>query len=306
VNRPDLRGLIAAIVTPMHADFSVDETSLRRYARWIVDQGVAGIAVNVDTGEGMHLSLTERISTVELVLEEVGGRTKVVAGLPASATETAANTAAQIASLGVDALLVFPHPVYLGEPLDPEIAVRYHDAVAQASGLPLIAFQLQPALGGVNFASEVLAGIMGVEGVVAIKEASFDAKRFLETVRLVSSLPSGAIVLNGNDNFLLEAYLLGAEGALLGFGTLAAAEQVEMLQAFREGNLEKASDLGRRLQALSDVIFAAPVRDYRARLKHALVQLGVIAEPHVRPPLLPLGEHERERVGLALKDAGLR
>jgi 4-hydroxy-tetrahydrodipicolinate synthase len=306
VNRPDLRGLIAAIVTPMHADFSVDETSLRRYARWIVDQGVAGIAVNVDTGEGMHLSLTERISTVELVLEEVGGRTKVVAGLPASATETAANTAAQIASLGVDALLVFPHPVYLGEPLDPEIAVRYHDAVAQASGLPLIAFQLQPALGGVNFASEVLAGIMGVEGVVAIKEASFDAKRFLETVRLVSSLPSGAIVLNGNDNFLLEAYLLGAEGALLGFGTLAAAEQVEMLQAFREGNLEKASDLGRRLQALSDVIFAAPVRDYRARLKHALVQLGVIAEPHVRPPLLPLGEHERERVGLALKNAGLR
>jgi 4-hydroxy-tetrahydrodipicolinate synthase len=306
VNRPDLRGLIAAIVTPMHADFSVDETSLRRYARWIVDQGVAGIAVNVDTGEGMHLSLTERISTVELVLEEVGGRTKVVAGLPASATETAANTAAQIASLGVDALLVFPHPVYLGEPLDPEIAVRYHDAVAQASGLPLIAFQLQPALGGVNFASEVLAGIMGVEGVVAIKEASFDAKRFLETVRLVSSLPSGAIVLNGNDNFLLEAYLLGAEGALLGFGTLAAAEQVEMLQAFREGNLEKASDLGRRLQALSDVIFAAPVRDYRARLKHALVQLGVIAEPHVRPPLLPLGEHEREHVGLALKDAGLR
>jgi 4-hydroxy-tetrahydrodipicolinate synthase len=306
VNRPDLRGLIAAIVTPMHADFSVDETSLRRYARWIVDQGVAGIAVSVDTGEGMHLSLTERISTVEVVLEEVGGRTKVVAGLPASATETAADTAAQIASLGVDALLVFPHPVYLGEPLDPEIAVRYHDAVAQASGLPLIAFQLQPALGGVNFATEVLAGIMGVEGVVAIKEASFDAKRFVETVRLVSSLPSEAIVLNGNDNFLLEAYLLGAEGALLGFGTLAAAEQVQMLRALREGNLEKASDLGRRLQALCDVIFAAPVRDYRARLKHALVQLGVIAEPHVRPPLLPLGEHERERVGLALKDAGLR
>jgi 4-hydroxy-tetrahydrodipicolinate synthase len=306
VNRPDLRGLIAAIVTPMHADFSVDERSLRRYAHWIVDQGVAGIAVNVDTGEGMHLSPTERIHSLEMVLEEVGGRTTVVGGLPASATETAANTAAQMASLGVDALLVFPHPVYLGEPLDPEVAVRYHDAVAQASGLPLIAFQLQPALGGVNFATEVLAGIMGVEGVVAIKEASFDAKRFVETVRLVSSLPSGAIVLNGNDNFLLEAYLLGAEGALLGFGTLAAAEQVEMHQAVRDGNLHKAADLGRQLQAICDVIFAAPVRDYRARLKHALVQLGVIVEDHVRPPLLPLDAHERERIGLALKRAGLR
>jgi 4-hydroxy-tetrahydrodipicolinate synthase len=306
VNRPDLRGLIAAIVTPMHADFSVDQASLRRYARWLVGQGVAGIAVNVDTGEGMHLSPTERISTAEVVLDEVGGRTTVVAGLPAAATETAANAAAQLAALGVDALLVFPHPVYLGEPLDPEIAVRYHAAVAQASGLPLIAFQLQPALGGVNFATDVLAGIMSVEGVVAIKEASFDAKRFVETVRLVSSLPSGAIVLNGNDNFLLEAYLLGAEGALLGFGTLAAAEQIEMHQALRDQNLQKASDLGQRLQTLSDVIFAAPVRDYRARLKYALVQLDVIAEAHVRPPLLPLGQHERERVELALKHAGLR
>jgi 4-hydroxy-tetrahydrodipicolinate synthase len=306
VNRPDLRGLIAAIVTPMHADFSVDEASLRRYVRWLVGQGVAGIAVNVDTGEGMHLSPTERISTVEVVLEEVGGRATVVAGLPAAATEAAADAAAQLTSLGADALLVFPHPVYLGEPLDPEIPVRYHAAVAQASGLPLIAFQLQPALGGVSYATEVLAGIMSVEGVVAIKEASFDAKRFVETVRLVSSLPSGAIVLNGNDNFLLEAYLLGAEGALLGFGTLAAAEQVEMHQALRDQNLQKASDLGRRLQTLSDVIFAAPVRDYRARLKHALVQLGVVAEAHVRPPLLPLGQHERERVELALKHAGLR
>ncbi len=113
-------------------------------------------------------------------------------------------------------------------------------------------------------------------------------------------------MLNGNDNFLLEAYLLGAEGALLGFGTLAAAEQVEMRQVLLDGDLEKAGDLGRRLQALCDVIFAAPVRDYRARLKHALAELGVIAEAHVRPPLLPLGEPERARVEQALEQAGLR
>lgn len=308
MNRPDLRGLIAAIVTPMHADFSVDEVSLRRYARWIVDQGVNGVAVNVDTGEGMHLSPTERLRTLEVVLEEVSGRTTVVAGLAAAATDAAAEAAARTASAGIDALLVFPHPVYLGEPLDPEIPVRYHEAVAQASGLPLIAFQLQPALGGVNYTTEVLAGIMSVDGVVAIKEASFDAKRFVDTVRLVSSLPpaGGAIVLNGNDNFLLEAYLLGAQGALLGFGTLAAAEQVELHQAVCDRDLGRAGDLGRRLQALCDVIFAAPVRDYRARLKHALVQLEIIEAAHVRPPLLPLGEQERDRVEVALKQARLR
>jgi 4-hydroxy-tetrahydrodipicolinate synthase len=305
VNAPDLRGLVAAIVTPMHADFSVDEASLRAYARWIAGQGVAGLAVNVDTGEGMHLSPEERLRTLEVVLEEVGSRTTVVAGLPPSSTGQASNDAARLAAEGADALLVFPHPAYLGEPLDPEIPVRYHEAIAQASGLPLIAFQLQPALGGVDFTAEALAGILRVPGVVAIKEASFDARRFVETVRLVSSLPSSPLVLNGNDNFLLEGYLLGAKGSLLGFGTLAASQQVELHAAVRAGARARAADLGRRLQRLADVIFAAPVRDYRARLKHALVRLEVIAEAHVRPPLLPLREPERERVELALKEAGL-
>src|SRR4029078_8475752 len=105
----------------------------------------------------------------------------------------------------------------------------------EASGLPLIAFQLQPALGGVNFPAETIERIMAVDASVAMKEASFDGKRFVETARLVHSLPSRPTVLNGNDNFLLEAYLLGDEGALLGFGTLAAREHVEMHEAARAG-----------------------------------------------------------------------
>ena len=146
---------------------------------------------------------------------------------------------------------------------------------------------------------------MSVEGVVAIKEASFDAKRFVETARLVKSLPSAPTVLNGNDNFLLEAYLLGAEGALLGFGTLAAREQVQMHRAARDHDLLRAFELRDRLQPLCDVIFARPVRDYRARIKHALARLGVIDEAHVRPPLRPLSKDACDLVDSALKEAGL-
>lgn len=305
MDRPDMKGLIAAIVTPMREDFSVDETSLRRYVRWLTDQAVTGLAVNVDTGEGPHLSAEERIGVLEIVAEEVGDRTLIVAGLAASFTEQARSLAADAARAGAGALLVFPIPVYQGEPLDPEIPVRYHRAVHDASRLPLIAFQLQPALGGVNFSVEVIERLMTEGGVVALKEASFDAKRFVETVRLVRSVAPGATVLNGNDNFLLEAYLLGAEGALLGFGTLAAREQVEMLDHVRARDLEWATALGDVLQPLCDAIFAPPVRDYRARLKHALATLGVIDEAHVRPPLLPLSPDERAGVERALKEAEL-
>jgi 4-hydroxy-tetrahydrodipicolinate synthase len=305
MEQPEMKGLIAAIVTPMREDFSVDETSLRRYVKWLTDQGVTGLAVNVDTGEGPHLSVEERVRVLEIVAEEVGDRTLIVAGLAGSFTEQAGRLAADAACAGARALLVFPIPVYQGEPLDPEIPVRYHRAVHEASGLPLIAFQLQPALGGVNFSLEVLERLMTVEGVVAIKEASFDAKRFVDTVRAVRATAPDAIVLNGNDNFLLEAYLLGADGALLGFGTLAAREQVEMLEAVRARDLDRASELARVLQPLCDAVFAPPVRDYRARTKHALATLGVIDYAYVRPPLLPLSPDEATGVERALKEASL-
>src|SRR5262249_56022571 len=146
----------------------------------------------------------------------------------------------------------------------------------EASGLPLIACQLQPGLGGVNFSAEAVERIMSIDGVVAIKEASFDAKRFVETARLVKSLPSRPTVLNGNDNFLLEAYLLGAEGALLGFGTLAAREQVQMHRAARDHDLTRAFELRDMLQPLCDAMFAPPVRDYRARVNHPLIRLALI------------------------------
>jgi 4-hydroxy-tetrahydrodipicolinate synthase len=152
----------------------------------------------------------------------------------------------------------------------------------------------------------VLQRLVAVDGVVAIKEASFDAKRFVETARAVRAVEPDCVVLNGNDNFLLEAYLLGAEGALLGFGTLAANEQVEMLDAFRGGDLARARGLASVLQPLCDAIFAPPVRDYRGRLKHALTVLGVIDQAHVRPPLLPLSDDEVDRVERALKEASLR
>jgi 4-hydroxy-tetrahydrodipicolinate synthase len=301
----DLRGLIAATVTPMNGDYSIDEASLRRYVGWLVEQGVHGLAVNVDTGEGPHLYPEERLRILEVVTEEVAGRVVVVAGLAASFTEQAVRIARETARLDVDAFLVFPISAYQGSPLDPEIPVAYHRAIAEATGIPLIAFQLQPALGGVIYEADSLARLMGVEGIVAIKEASFDAKRFADTVRMLRRLPRQVTILNGNDNFLLEAYVLGAEGALLGFGTLAAAEQVAMLEAFRKGDLDRAFELGTTLQDLCDIIFAPPVRNYRARLKHALMRLGVIERSTVRPPLLELDPSEVQAVDQAVKEAGL-
>lgn len=300
----ELDGLIPAIVLPMTADYEIHEAALRPYVRWTVDQGPCALAINVDTGEGPHLSHQEKVRVLEVVADEVGDRIPLVAGLAGPFTRQAVAQARDYRTAGASALLVFPIPAYLSSPLDPEIPVRYHEAVAEV-GLPLILFQLQPALGGVNFDTETLRALAGIEGVVAIKEASFDARRFLDVVRMVETLPRPITVLNGNDNFLLESLVLGAQGALVGFGAVMTGEQVRMIEAYRAGRHDEAFALGKKVQALADVVFAPPVANYRARLKEALHMLGVIDSTVVRPPLLAISESERSVLRQTLEDVGL-
>jgi 4-hydroxy-tetrahydrodipicolinate synthase len=302
----NLKGLIPAIVLPMHADSTPDEDSLRSYVRWVSDQGPVALAVNVDTGEGPHLTPTERLRVLEVVREE--SALPCVAGLGGPFTSQAVSQARNLKAAGAAALLVFPIPAYLSSPLDPEIPVSYHRAIAEV-GLPIILFQLQPSLGGVNFEMETLRLLMDIDGVVALKEASFDARRYVDTVRTVrdhKKHQTGEFtMLTGNDNFILESFVLGCEGALIGFGAIMTAEQVQMIDAWKAGRTHEAIELGRRVQGLADTVFSAPVTNYRARLKEALVLLGVLPSAYVRPPLLPICAAERDVLRHALAEAGL-
>ena len=301
----DLRGIIPAIVTPMTREGGPDLPAIRRYVKWLVDQGPMALAVNVDTGEGPHLTADEKRRTLETVAEAAAGRCKVVAGVAGPSTAQGVANARAARAAGAEALLVFPIPAFLGQPLNPEVPYRYHAAMAEAVDLPLILFQLQPALGGVLYTTEILHRLISIASVVAIKEASFDAVRFLQVKAALESASRRITLLTGNDNFVCESFILGAEGALLGFSTLGTREQVMMLEAVQRGDIAAARALGDRLQPLANVIFAPPVTDYRARTKEALVMLGVLENAVVRPPLLPISEAERETVRRALERAGL-
>ena len=298
----DLDGLIPATVLPMHADGSIDEPALREYIGWVVAQGPVALAINVDTGEGPHLTHDEKVRILNIVRDVTD--TPIVAGLAGPSTDAAVRQARDFKAAGADALLVFPIPAYLSSPLNPAVPVAYHAAIAEV-GLPLILFQLQPALAGVNYENDVLQAMAEVDGVVAIKEASFDARRFVDTARLLEQLPKKITLLTGNDNFILESFLLGATGALIGFGAVMTREQVEMIRAWQDGRTDEAVALGRRVQRLADVVFAAPVGDYRVRLKECLRILGVLESATVRRPLMPISDQERAHLAAVLEEVGL-
>ena len=301
----NLRGIIPAIVTPMSLEGEVDLPALERYVQWLAEQGPVALAVNVDTGEGPHLTVDEKRQTLETVADAVAGKCKVVAGIAGPSTAQGVANARAAQAAGAEALLIFPIPAFLGQPLNPEIPYWYHAAIAEAVDLPLILFQLQPALGGVLFTTEILHKLITIPSVAAIKEASFDAMRFLQVKAALESASRKITFLTGNDNFICESFILGAEGALLGFSTLGTREQVNLLAAVQNGDIAEARGIGSRLQPLADVIFAPPVTDYRARTKEALKLLGVLENTTVRPPLLPISESECNTIRLALQSSGL-
>lgn len=299
------KGLIPATVLPMDENFKIDGDELRRYIDWVSHFRVSGLAVNVDTGEGPHLYFEEQLKVIEIYREELKGRIPIVAGLSARFTDEAVKNAKALKDAGADTLLVFPIPAYAGDPLDPEIPYNYHKAISEAASMPLIVFQLQRALGGVEYSEQALKKLFEVEGVAAIKEASFDARKFTEALRVVSSFKRRVYMLTGNDNFILESFILGADGGLLGFGTIATDLQVEMIESVKRREYDEAFEISRRISPLADVIFMPPVRNYRARLKEALVMLGVLKKAYVRPPLTPISEAERKAVRNALTESGL-
>lgn len=285
----------------MKGNYEVDYEQLKDYVKWLASFDIGGLAVNVDTGEGPQLYPEEKLQIVRLVSEAVRGRLPIVSGLQARNTEEAVKSASEAKGAGANAVLVFPHQAFFGEP-STEVIYDYHREISERANVPIILFNLQQALGGVEYSPETVRRLIEIENVIGIKEASFDAKKFLEVARTLSKAPRRITLLTGNDDFIYESLVLGADGGLLGFGTIAVKEQVEMFDLVGKKRYSEARTIWEeKLLPLEKVLLGPPVGNYRARLKEALVMLGVIRTAFVRPPLKPIPSEEREVIRSTLK-----
>jgi 4-hydroxy-tetrahydrodipicolinate synthase len=308
VQATDLNGIIPAVIVPMGEDFTMDIPAFRRYLEWVISQGPVGLAVNVDTGEGPYLTADERAEVIRTAREVAAGRCLIVAGVGGPGTAQATANARAARDAGADALLVFPTPAFLNDPLDPAIMRDYHQAIAEASGLPLIVFQLGPIFGGVNYPPHALAEVLKIPAVIGLKDASFDAQIFVQTRDVVRAADHPITLLTGNDNFLLESFVLGATGGLLGYGAVGVGLLVDMLGAVARDDFDAAVGMQPRVQGYCDYIYGQPIGDYRARCKLALTQMGLLEadQIYVRPPYKSLtGPEELVAARQAVAEAGL-
>jgi len=307
MDHQDLVGIIPAVIVPMRADYSIDYAAFELYLDWVMRHEPVGLAVNVDTGEGPYLTADERAEVIRIARKVANGRCKIIAGVGGPATHTAAANARAAREAGADTLLIFPTPAFLNDPLDTRIPYEYHKAIAEASDLPIIVFQLGPIFGGVNYTPEALSKVLELPQVIGLKDASFDAQWFIQTRNIVQAAAHPVTLLNGNDNFLLESFLMGAQGGLLGFAAVGVGLMVNMLRAVQAKDFNEATAMQPLVQGFCDYIYARPIGDYRARCKVALVAMGLLTPDQtiVRPPFLSLWEVEKERAYQAVEKAGL-
>ena len=305
----NFHGVIPALVTPMIDEYTVDFDAFNSYLKWIIEQDVIGVAVNVDTGEGPTLERNERRELIKTAKDKLGSSGVLVAGVIGSSTRDIKTEAKIAKDSGADVALVFPNIGFRGDPLNPTALKEHYQEVSEYADIDLMLFLLQDALGGICYDKASMGAIASVDRLVAVKEATFDISRFKETLRFFREIEKSndreIAFLTGNDNFIVESFIWGCDGALIGAAAQDTNRIVECFKTSTEGNWGKAVELSHMIQPLVDTVFASPVRDYRARLKACLYLQGVIPSKVVRPPLIEVPEHELDYWRKVLKFAGL-
>jgi len=298
-------GIMPANILPFNADLSVDEPAYRTHLRWLADTpGVTGIVVNGHAAEVASLSREERKRTLAIALDEVAGACPIVAGVYTDGTAEAVELAQDARAAGAAGVLLFPPTLFMwGAQAKPDMVLKHYTEVATV-GLPIIAFEYPPA-SGIGYSPETLARIAQIPQVAGVKDWSNEIVAFEQNLRAIRATGRPVAILSSFTMSLMASFLLGADGAISGMGSVTADLQAELFAACQKGDLDGARRINDRLEPLVRVFYAPPFVDMHNRMKEALVLLGRIPAAHVRPPLTPIPAAEREAIARALALARL-
>ena len=294
-------GVMPANLLPFGPDLSIDEPAYRGHLRWLLDvPGVTGLVVNGHAAEVSSLDREERRRALAIAVDEAQGALPVVAGVYTDGTQEAVRLARDAKAEGAAGILLFPPtPFMWGAQLKPDMAVRHVTEVAVGADLPIIVFEYPPA-SGIGYSPETLARLCEIPHVAAVKDWSNDIVAFERNLRAIRATGRPVAVLSSFTMSLMASFLLGADGAISGMGSVVADLQADLFGACRKGDLELARRINDRLDPLVRVFYAPPFVDMHNRMKEALAMLGRIPAAHVRPPLTPIPDAERQAIRAAV------
>jgi 4-hydroxy-tetrahydrodipicolinate synthase len=291
-NSAQIEGIITAMVTPFAAGGEVNEDALRRLSRHLIENGSDGLVVAGTTGEASTLSDAEHLRTIEVVVDEVGSETLVLAGTGSNDTAHAIHLTEAATDLGARGMLVvtpyYNKPNRLG-------LFEHFNAVAAATSRPIVLYNI-PGRCVINLETELLAELSETPNIVAVKQANDDmaqAKAIVEQTKLD--------LLAGDDNLVRPFAEIGGVGGICVTSHLFGTQMREIYEAARDGERERAKQLDDELADAYEALFvtANPIAT-----KAALNLLGHEVGG-LRLPLVEATESERSVVREMLEHHGL-
>lgn len=289
-------GVFSPIPTPFGASGEVAYDALvSNLARWDAYE-LAGYVVLGSNGEGVLLSSEEKAQVWEVARGAIPRSKLMIAGTGAQSTRSTIALTQRAAEAGADAaLVVTPH--YYSPKMTADALVRHYEAVADASPIPVLIYNV-PKFTGVNMDAAAIARAARHAHIVGTKDTSGNITQLAQTVHLAGSRFQ---VLAGSAGFFLAGLTVGAVGGILALANVAPDLCLELYGHFLAGRMAEAAALQRRLIPVNNAITAGLGI---AGLKAALDMLGYYGGP-VRLPLIDLNASERQGLCGILEDGGI-
>jgi 4-hydroxy-2-oxoglutarate aldolase len=289
-------GIFPPIPTPFGDDGELALVALTaNLERWN-QYDLAGYVVLGSNGEAAYLTDEEKRSVLQAARRIIPPSRLMIAGTGCESQRQTTAFTQEAARIGADVALILTPNYYDGK-MTHESLVRYYRAVADASPIPIMLYNV-PKFTHVDMPAETIAQAATHPNVIGVKDSSGNITKLGDTVRLTGPQFQ---VLAGSAGFLFAGLALGAVGGVLALANIAPQQAIDIYEAYRAGQWDRAAELQRRMIPVNTAITA---RYGVAGLKAALDMLGYYGGP-VRSPLLDLGEGDKRTLREVLQAGGV-
>lgn len=296
MKKPYFGRLLTAMVTPFNADGSINYEAGADFADWLLANGSDGLVVEGSTGEAATMDMDEKIKFMQTIVARVNGRAKIVAGAGTNCTASTIDLVKKMEACGVDGVLVVGP--YYNKPTQ-EGYYQHFAAVAKATKLPIIVYNVPGRTGG-NIAPETVARLAAdFSNIVAIKEA---AGNVAQTAELYRVLPEDFSIYSGDDGLILPFLSVGACGLISVLANVNGNILQQLMQAYSEGRVKDAADLNKVMVPLAKAMF---IESNPIPIKAAVTKVTGIEAGAPRLPLTPISAAAEDKLDAALKAAGM-
>ena len=296
MKKPYFGRLLTAMVSPFNADGSINYEAGADFADWLLANGSDGLVVEGSTGEAATMDMDEKIKFMQTIVARVNGRAKIVAGAGTNCTASTIDLVKKMEACGVDGVLVVGP--YYNKPTQ-EGYYQHFAAVAKATKLPIIVYNVPGRTGG-NIAPETVARLAAdFSNIVAIKEA---AGNVAQTAELYRVLPEDFSIYSGDDGLILPFLSVGACGLISVLANVNGNILQQLMQAYSEGRVKDAADLNKVMVPLAKAMF---IESNPIPIKAAVTKVTGIEAGAPRLPLTPISAAAEAKLDAALKAAGM-